>query len=515
MEPTNLQKAIAIAQKASEEDQAGHFEEAIKSYHHAVKYFLHIIKREPQGKEGNQKIREKCKQYLDRVEELQDYLDKKEATSCCYESKAIDLANKASQEDKAENYEEALRLYQHAVQYFLHVVKYEAQGDKAKQSIRAKCAEYLDRAEKLKEYLKKKEKAPAKPVKESQSNDKGNESDGEEDPEKKKFQNQLSGAIVMEKPNIKWNDVAGLEGAKEALKEAVILPIKFPHLFTGKRTPWRGILLFGPPGTGKSYLAKAVATEANNSTFFSISSSDLVSKWLGESEKLVKSLFTLAREHKPSIIFIDEIDSLCGSRSENESEAARRIKTEFLVQMQGVGNDNEGILVLGATNIPWTLDSAIRRRFEKRIYIPLPEEHARSFMFKLNLGTTPNSLTESDFMTLGKKTDGYSGADISIIVRDALMQPVRKVQSATHFKQVRGPSRSDPNVIVDDLLTPCSPGDPQAKEMTWMEVPGEKLLEPIVSMSDMLRSLSNTKPTVNEQDLEKLKKFTEDFGQEG
>uniref|UniRef100_A0A3P9KJV9 vesicle-fusing ATPase n=1 Tax=Oryzias latipes TaxID=8090 RepID=A0A3P9KJV9_ORYLA len=381
--------------------------------------------------------------------------------------KAIDLASKAAEEDKAKNYEEALRCYQHAVQYFLHVVKYETQGDRAKQSIRAKCADYLDRAEQLKEYLKKKEnQETAKPVKEA--GDKGNESDEGDNQEKKKFKDQLSGAIVMEKPNIKWNDVAGLEGAKEALKEAVILPIKFPHLFTGKRTPWRGILLFGPPGTGKSYLAKAVATEANNSTFFSVSSSDLVSKWLGESEKLVKNLFALAREHRPSIIFIDEIDSLCGSRSENESEAARRIKTEFLVQMQGVGNDNEGILVLGATNIPWTLDSAIRRRFEKRIYIPLPEEHARSSMFKLHLGSTPNNLTEADFVTLGRKTDGYSGADISVIVRDALMQPVRRVQSATHFKK-----------------------------------------------ADMLRSVGSTKPTVNEQDLEKLKKFTEDFGQEG
>uniref|UniRef100_A0A3P9HCB9 vesicle-fusing ATPase n=1 Tax=Oryzias latipes TaxID=8090 RepID=A0A3P9HCB9_ORYLA len=380
--------------------------------------------------------------------------------------KAIDLASKAAEEDKAKNYEEALRCYQHAVQYFLHVVKYETQGDRAKQSIRAKCADYLDRAEQLKEYLKKKEnQETAKPVKEA--GDKG-ESDEGDNQEKKKFKDQLSGAIVMEKPNIKWNDVAGLEGAKEALKEAVILPIKFPHLFTGKRTPWRGILLFGPPGTGKSYLAKAVATEANNSTFFSVSSSDLVSKWLGESEKLVKNLFALAREHRPSIIFIDEIDSLCGSRSENESEAARRIKTEFLVQMQGVGNDNEGILVLGATNIPWTLDSAIRRRFEKRIYIPLPEEHARSSMFKLHLGSTPNNLTEADFVTLGRKTDGYSGADISVIVRDALMQPVRRVQSATHFKK-----------------------------------------------ADMLRSVGSTKPTVNEQDLEKLKKFTEDFGQEG
>ncbi|XP_064016934.1 vacuolar protein sorting-associated protein 4B isoform X2 [Pogoniulus pusillus] len=353
--------------------------------------------------------------------------------------KAIGLASKAAQEDNAGNYEEAFRLYQQAVEYFLHVVKYEAQGDKAKQSIRKKCDEYLDRAEKLKEYLKKREKTAPKPVKESGRTDgKGNDSDGEgesENPEKKKLQNQLQGAIVMERPNVKWSDVAGLEGAKEALKEAVILPIKFPHLFTGKRTPWRGILLFGPPGTGKSYLAKAVATEANNSTFFSISSSDLVSKWLGESEKLVKNLFQLARENKPSIIFIDEIDSLCASRSENESEGARRIKTEFLVQMQGVGTNNEGILVLGATNIPWVLDSAIRRRFEKRIYIPLPEEHARAAMFKLHLGSTPNLLKEADYRELGRKTDGYSGADISIIVRDALMQPVRKVQSATHFRK--------------------------------------------------------------------------------
>uniref|UniRef100_A0A3B5K316 vesicle-fusing ATPase n=1 Tax=Takifugu rubripes TaxID=31033 RepID=A0A3B5K316_TAKRU len=437
------------------------------------------------------------------------------ATETKLTEKAIAVAQKAAQEDQEGRYEEAIRSYQHAVKYFLHIVKREPQGKDGNQRIREKCKQYLDRAEELQEYLKNKEVLHANTHARPGGADRQNESDEGDDPEKKKFQNQLSGAIVMEKPNIKWSDVAGLEGAKEALKEAVILPIKFPHLFTGKRVPWRGILLFGPPGTGKSYLAKAVATEANNSTFFSISSSDLVSKWLGESEKLVKNLFSLAREHKPSIIFIDEIDSLCGSRSENESEAARRIKTEFLVQMQGVGNDNEGVLVLGATNIPWTLDSAIRRRFEKRIYIPLPEEHARGFMFKLHLGSTPNGLTESDFMTLGKKTDGYSGADISIIVRDALMQPVRKVQSATHFKKVRGPSRTDPNAIIDDLLTPCSPGDPNAVEMTWMDVPGEKLLEPVVNMPDMLRSLANTKPTVNEQDLEKLKKFTDDFGQEG
>jgi len=433
--------------------------------------------------------------------------------------KAIDLVTKATEEDKNKNYEEALRLYEHAVEYFLHAIKYEAQSDKAKESIRAKCITYLERAEKLKEYIKGGSKK--KPIKDGgggASKKDGKDSDGDsddDDPEKKKMQNKLSDAIVVEKPNIKWSDVAGLTAAKEALKEAVILPIKFPHLFTGNRKPWKGILLFGPPGTGKSYLAKAVATEANNSTFFSVSSSDLVSKWLGESEKLVKNLFEMAREHKPSIIFIDEVDSLCGSRSDNESESARRIKTEFLVQMQGVGNDTDGILVLGATNIPWQLDAAIRRRFEKRIYIDLPEEHARSDLFKLNLGNTPHMLTEEDIRVLGQRTEGYSGADISIVVRDALMQPVRKVQTATHFVTVSGPDRNNPEMIVHDLLTPCSPGTRGAKEMTWMDVPGEKLLEPKVDMADMLRSLATQKPTVNEDDLAKLEKFRNDFGQDG
>ena len=267
--------------------------------------------------------------------------------------KAIDLAKKATEEDNKKNYAEAVRLYENAVQYFLHALKYETQSDSSKATIRAKCKQYLDRAEKLKDYVNgKKEKKPVKAGESSSKKDDKNgdsDSDSESDPEKKKMEKKLEGAIVMEKPNVKWSDVAGLDAAKESLKEAVILPIKFPHLFTGNRKPWRGILLFGPPGTGKSYLAKAVATEANNSTFFSVSSSDLVSKWLGESEKLVKNLFQMAREHKPSIIFIDEVDSLCSSRSDNESESARRIKTEFLVQMQGVGNDNDGILVLGKT----------------------------------------------------------------------------------------------------------------------------------------------------------------------
>ncbi len=327
------------------------------------------------------------------------------------------------------------------------------------------------------------------------------------------MQSGLSEAILTEKPNVRWDDIAGLEGAKEALKEAVILPIKFPHLFTGQRKPWKGILLYGPPGTGKSYLAKAVATEAQ-STFISISSADLVSKWMGESEKLVKQLFELARKMKPCIIFIDEIDSMCGSRGDGESEASRRMKTEFLVQMNGVGNDTTGILVLGATNLPWALDSAIRRRFEKRIYIPLPDANARSRVFRIHLKDTPTSLTVEDVRRLGETTERYSGADISTVVRDALMQPVRKVQSATHFKIVHAPCRNDPTRD-RQYWTPCSPGDAGAVPKTWLDVDGDDLLEPTLCMNDFVRSLQTTRPTVSDGDVREHIKFTTDFGQEG
>lgn len=181
---------------------------------------------------------------------------------------------------------------------------------KQKKMIQEKTREYMDRAEKLKKHLDEHDESNRKKPSAMGVNGKSSggagkkyvrlarqhdrilayrplrDDDDEQDTDSKKLRGALAGAILSDKPNIKWEDVAGLEQAKEALKEAVILPIKFPHLFTGKRQPWKGILLYGPPGTGKSYLAKAVATEAN-STFFSVSSSDLVSKWMGESERLV------------------------------------------------------------------------------------------------------------------------------------------------------------------------------------------------------------------------------------
>lgn len=424
-------------------------------------------------------------------------------------SKGIDLVQKAIDADTATRYEEAYKLYYNGLDYLMLALKYE-KNQRSKDLIKSKFTEYLTRAEQLKDHLEKQENNKSNLAENSSSNGltkaKKSGEDDSDDAETKKLRGALAGAILSEKPNVSWDDIAGLEGAKEALKEAVILPVRFPQLFTGNRKPTSGILLYGPPGTGKSYLAKAVATEAN-STFFSVSSSDLVSKWMGESERLVKQLFTMARESKPSIIFIDEVDALCGPRGEGESEASRRIKTELLVQMNGVGNDSSGVLVLGATNIPWQLDAAIRRRFERRIYISLPELEARTRMFEINIGTVPCECSAQDFKVLAEMTDGYSGHDIAVVVRDALMQPIRKIQQATHFKPV----------LIDDeeKLTPCSPGDEGAQEMNWMDIGTDELKEPDLTVKDFIKSIKNNRPTVNASDIENHIKFTDDFGQEG
>eukprot|EP00817_Percolomonadidae_sp_ATCC50343_P007858 CAMPEP_0117431046 /NCGR_PEP_ID=MMETSP0758-20121206/10598_1 /TAXON_ID=63605 /ORGANISM="Percolomonas cosmopolitus, Strain AE-1 (ATCC 50343)" /LENGTH=368 /DNA_ID=CAMNT_0005219699 /DNA_START=299 /DNA_END=1408 /DNA_ORIENTATION=- len=337
------------------------------------------------------------------------------------------------------------------------------------------------------------------------------EETGDED---KKLEDALSSAIVSEKPNVKWSDVAGLEAAKETLREAVTLPLKFPYLFKGARKPWRGILLYGPPGTGKSYLAKAVATESQG-TFFSVSSSDLVSKWQGESEKLVKKLFQMARENKPSVIFIDEVDSLCSKRSDGENDSTRRIKTEFMTQMDGVGNQNEGILVLAATNMPWGLDDAVRRRFERRIYIPLPGARARATLVKLNVGPTLHTLTEESVSNIANRTQGFSGADIKILVRDALMQPIQKLKQAKYFKNTRGRDTKNPSIIRDDMLVPCSPNEPGAQPMTLYNVPPERLAEPPVSKDDFEKALQTTNLSVSNEYLKRYVQFTKDYGQDG
>ena len=239
----------------------------------------------------------------------------------------------------------------------------------------------------------------------------GNQGDSESDGLKQKILDE----VLSVKPNVTWDDVAGLDAAKLALHEIVVLPNLRPELFTGLRTPAKGVLLFGPPGTGKTMLAKAVAHESK-ATFFSISASSLTSKHFGEGEKLVKALFDVARQNTPSIVFIDEIDSILTQRSESEHEASRRLKTEFLLQFDGVGTSNEDrILILAASNRPQELDEAALRRFVKRVYIPLPEGATRKALLVHLLKEHKHSLSENDIQRLVASTEGYSCSDLTAL----------------------------------------------------------------------------------------------------
>ncbi|KAK9294679.1 hypothetical protein QLX08_010797 [Tetragonisca angustula] len=226
---------------------------------------------------------------------------------------------------------------------------------------------------------------------------------------------------------IHWEDIAGQETAKQALQEIVILPSLRPELFTGLRTPARGLLLFGPPGNGKTLLARAVATQCN-ATFFSISAASLTSKYVGEGEKLVRALFAIARELQPSVIFVDEVDSLLSERRDNEHEASRRLKTEFLVEFDGLpSNPEERVLVMAATNRPQELDEAALRRFTKRVYVTLPDLRTRILLLKRLLAKHNDPLTPEELNEMAVLTEGYSGSDLTGLAKDAALGPIREL----------------------------------------------------------------------------------------
>lgn len=239
----------------------------------------------------------------------------------------------------------------------------------------------------------------------------------------------IEGSILQKSNFIKWEDLVGLDHMKKKMQECIVLPIRNPKLFTGLLSPSKGILLFGPPGNGKTMVAKAVATQCGDEvTFFNMSAGALTSRYFGDSEKLVKALFEVAVERQPSVIFIDEIDSILGARSSGELEVTRRLKTEFLVQFDGVGTKAEDrVLVIGATNRPYDLDDAVLRRFTARIFLPLPGLEARIQMITTQLKSIKHTLDKSDIEKIGKKTDGYSFADLRALCQEAAMEPMRNL----------------------------------------------------------------------------------------
>ncbi|XP_035128753.1 spastin isoform X4 [Callithrix jacchus] len=287
--------------------------------------------------------------------------------------------------------------------------------------------------------------------------------------------NLIMNEIVDNGTAVKFDDIAGQDLAKQALQEIVILPSLRPELFTGLRAPARGLLLFGPPGNGKTMLAKAVAAESN-ATFFNISAASLTSKYVGEGEKLVRALFAVARELQPSIIFIDEVDSLLCERREGEHDASRRLKTEFLIEFDGVQSaGDDRVLVMGATNRPQELDEAVLRRFIKRVYVSLPNEETRLLLLKNLLCKQGSPLTQKELAQLARMTDGYSGSDLTALAKDAALGPIRELKPE------------------------------QVKNMSASEMRN-------IRLSDFTESLKKIKRSVSPQTLEAYIRWNKDFG---
>ena len=288
----------------------------------------------------------------------------------------------------------------------------------------------------------------------------------------------IQNEIMDNLAKIEWDDIAGLAHAKKSIQEAVIWPMKRPDIISGLRRAPRGILLFGPPGTGKTLIGKCIATTAD-CTFFSISASSLTSKYVGEGEKMVRALFAVARVHQPSVIFIDEIDSLLTQRTDGEFEASRRIKTEFLIQFDGAHvNDNDGgdrILVIGATNRPQEIDEAARRRLIKRYYIPLPDVDARRCIVENLLKKQKHSLSDAEIIDIATKTKGYSGSDMDGLCREAALGPIREI-----------PPDHISNISVESVRA--------------------------MTMQDFEYALMQVRASVSERDLDMYKDWNQQFG---
>ena len=293
--------------------------------------------------------------------------------------------------------------------------------------------------------------------------------DAEEDAMDQKIESE----IMVKNPKVKFSDIIGMEEMKQTLYEIIVVPTIRPDLFTGIRKPQRGILIFGPPGTGKTMIAKAIATECN-STFFNISASSLTSKWVGESEKTVKSLFKVAYKKVPSIIFIDEIDSILSKRSGSENEATKRLKTEFLIQFDGLGsNTNAKLLVIAATNRPMDLDEALLRRLPKRVYCGPLDENGRFEFIKKVINRVETNLSDEDIREIAQKTNDYSNSDLMEMCREAAYQPVR--------------------------------------ELTMDEILKTKAFRPLVK-EDLIKAVQKIRGTLSKKVKDELQKWNEQFG---
>ena len=302
----------------------------------------------------------------------------------------------------------------------------------------------------------------------------------EEESEEDQFRQYVKGLIA--KSNVTWRDIGGLDEVKVLLMETVVIAaLQKPESIQ----PWKGILLFGPPGTGKTLLASAAAGSLN-ATFFNVKTSNILSKYFGESSKIITALYDVARENAPSIVFIDEIDALTTRRSDDASEASRRMLSTLLTELDGFQDKKSDILVLtlAATNTPWDLDEAVLSRFPRRIYVPLPDKKATKEIIKINTRGLDISKLDLDAIAEESIRKYYSGRDIKNLCQEAIWNMIREENKDLH----------------------------KLAELPFEDLRKRSLKTRPLEMRDFEEAFKKIKSPLTKKDIERYEKWAEEFG---
>lgn len=417
-----------------------------------------------------------------------------------YVTKAANYVKQAQAAEERNSLEEALGHYEQAL-LVIKAILQNKQCTYLGKSITHYAETCLARAEQIREAISNGEPLPITHQQQQQGNtEKARKVGGAqcEDEEKSAMMQQLG--LTRMNPsdfNVAWADIIGMDSVKTLLSEAIRLPKEMPHIFTGNREPTRSVLLYGPPGTGKSMIGKAMACEAGV-PFFAVSSAELISKYVGESEKQVKLLFEMVKGAKPCVLFLDEVDALCGDREASHSNSTKTVQ-QFLTQLDGMSNTGnmDGVFVLACTNLPWALDEAMRRRLEYRLYIGLPTLEERVQMLRHYVSKNEHCVTDAQFLEIAEKyTENFSASDIQKLCKKAATRATGLITSATHFLR-----------LPEARFTPSDADNPNAVAMTYIQIKNKALIvPPSLSYDHIMEELRHTGSTV---DVKKLTKYKE------